>query len=70
MRGRRVTQLTLNAVQAPKPAVASGQPGEASLGSKAEQRPVQFVEFNLTAPRGAEEAAKPAAGDPRGRAPS
>ena len=69
MRGRHVTELSLNAVQAPKGAVAPGQPGEASVGAPEGRRPVQFVEFNLTAPRRADEAAKPAA-DARRRAPS
>jgi hypothetical protein len=69
MRGRRVTELTLNAIQAPKAAVAPGQPGEASVGAAESRRPVQFVEFNLTAPRRADDAAKPPA-DARKRAPS
>jgi hypothetical protein len=69
MRGRHVTELTLNAVQAPKGAVAPGQPGEASVGAPESRRPVQFVEFNLTAPRRSDEAVKPA-GDTRRRAPS
>jgi hypothetical protein len=69
MRGRQVTELSLNAVQAPKGAVAPGQPGEASVGAAESRRPVQFVEFNLTAPRRAAEATKPAV-DPRKKAPS
>jgi len=69
MRGRQVTELTLNAVQAPRGAVAPGQPGEASVGAPEARRPVQFVEFNLTAPRRSDEAAKPGA-DSRGRTPS
>jgi hypothetical protein len=69
MRGRQVTELTLNAIQTPRGAVAPGQPGEASVGAPEARRPVQFVEFNLTAPRRADEAAKPGA-DARKRAPS
>jgi len=69
MRGRQVTELSLNAIQTPRAAVAPGQPGEASVGAPEARRPVQFVEFNLTAPRRAEEAAKPGA-DTRRRAPS
>jgi hypothetical protein len=69
MRGRRVTELTLNAIQAPKAAVAPGQPGEASVGAAEGRRPVQFVEFNFTAPRHADDAAKPPA-DARRRSPS
>ena len=70
MRGRRVTELTLNAVQAPKPAVGAGQPGEAAVASKGPRRPVQFVEFNMSAPRRADDTAKPTAEEPRRRAPS
>ena len=69
MRGRHVTELSLNAIQAPKPAAAPGQAGEASVGTAEGRRPVQFVEFNLTAPKQDEDAAKPAA-DARRRAPS
>lgn len=64
MRGRSVTELSLSAVQAPKPAVAPGQAGESSVAAKGPQRPLQFVEFNLVAPR------RPDASDPRRRAPS
>lgn len=61
MRGRSVTELSLSAVQEPRAAVAPGQAGAPA----AAQRPLRFVEFNVTAPRKAEAPAKPDSGDGR-----
>jgi hypothetical protein len=65
MRGRSVTDLTLNAIQETRPAVAAGQPGAAPPAAQETRRPLRFVEFNIRAPRRPEEAAKPEAGDAR-----
>ena len=59
MRGRRVTELSLNAVQEPAPVVTAGQPGEAAAGAPTARRPLRFVEFSMSAPRRLEEAPKP-----------
>jgi len=58
MRGRSVTELSLNAVQEPRANVTPGQPG---VRPGTEQAPLRFVEFSLRAPRRPEEPAKPEA---------
>jgi hypothetical protein len=70
MRGRRVTELTLNAFQEPRPAVGAGQAGAASIASPALRRPDRFIEFSLVAPRRPDEAPKSEGADARRRTPS
>jgi hypothetical protein len=71
MRGRKVTDLSLSAVQEPAPAVGTGQPGAGAAGAASAHRPNRFVEFSMSAPRRPEDAQKPAESpEPQRRAPS